>query len=116
MDMWRILPVSPLLPKLDAPLEFDATSRELAEPQKLLPYLLQPEVSNLPSDIITVYVQAMIKIFGFWASELGQRWNDDELPDLRRTVISIQNRVGEFASCQDIEVQERVRSFCAVYY
>lgn len=109
MDLWRILPVS-LLPKSDAPLKFDAASRELAEPQKLLPYLLQLEVNNLPPDIVSMYVQSMTKIFGFWASELGQRWNDDELPELKRTVMSIQDRVGEFAVCQDIEVQERVRS------
>jgi AP-3 complex subunit delta len=89
-------------------------SRELAEPQKILPYLLQPEVSNLPPDIIAVYVQAITKIFGFWASELGQRWNDDELPDLKRVIMSVQNRVGEFTSCQDIELQERVRSFYAI--
>ena len=89
--------------------------RELAEPQKILPYLLQPEVSNLPPDIIAVYVQAITKIFGFWASELGQRWNDDELPDLKRVIMSVQNRVGEFTSCQDIELQERVRSFCTIY-
>ena len=61
-----------------------------------------------------MYVQATTKIFGFWASELGQRWSDDELPGLKRVVMSIQNRVGEFASCLDIEVQERVRSLCAV--
>lgn len=102
---------SQLLAKSDVPLEFDATYRELAEPQKLIPYLLQPEINNLPPDIIAVYVQAMTKIFGFWASELGQRWNDDELPDLKQTIVSIQNRVSEFASCQDIEVQERVRGF-----
>ncbi|KAF8807917.1 Ap3d1 protein [Phlegmacium glaucopus] len=81
--------------------------QELAEPQKLLPYLLRPEVNNLPPDIIAMYIQALTKIFGFWASELGQRWSDDELPELKRTVMLIQNRVGEFASCQDIEVQER---------
>lgn len=81
--------------------------QELAEPQKLIPYLLQQEVTNLPPDIIAVYIQAMTKIFGFWASELGQRWNDDELPELKRIVVSTQNRVSEFASCQYIEVQER---------
>lgn len=113
MDLWGILPVS-LLPKPDAPITCDAISRELAEPQKLLPYLLQPEVSNLPPDIIAVYVQATTKIFGYWTSELGQRWNDDELPGLKRAIMSIQNRVGEFASFLDIEVQERVRSLCSV--
>lgn len=61
-----------------------------------------------------MYVQATTKIFGFWASELGQRWSDDELPGLKRAIMSIQNRVGDFASCLDIEVQERVRSLCAV--
>jgi len=81
--------------------------QELAEPQKLLPYLLQQEVCNFPPDIIAVYVQATTKIFGFWASELGQRWNDDELPELKRTIMLIQNRLSELASCQDIEVQER---------
>ena len=114
MDLWRILPVSLLL-NPETPFKFDPTFRELAEPQKLLPYLLQQEVCNLPSDIIAVYVQATTKIFGFWASELGQRWNDDELPELKRIIMLIQNRLGELARCQDIDVQERVRSFSVVY-
>ena len=62
-----------------------------------------------------MYIQALTKIFGFWASELGQRWNDDELPNLKGVIMSIRNRMSELAGCQDIEVQERVRNFCAVY-
>ncbi|KAF9566934.1 Ap3d1 protein [Agrocybe pediades] len=80
---------------------------ELAEPQKLLPYLLQPEITNLAPEIIAVYIQAAIKVFGFWASELAQQWDDDNLPEVKQVVESVLSRVKELAGSQHIEVQER---------
>ncbi|KAH9486426.1 AP-3 complex subunit delta-1 [Psilocybe cubensis] len=80
---------------------------ELSEPEKLLPYLLQPEIDNLSSDIIAVYIQAATKIFGMWASELAQEWEDDSLPEVKQVVESILNRTREFSGSQYIEVQER---------
>lgn len=83
--------------------------RELAEPQKLLNYLLQPSISRLHSDTIAVYIQAATKVFGFWSSELAQRWDDDDLPRVKETVDFVIDRLGEFVTSPDIEVQERVR-------
>ncbi|KAJ3555164.1 hypothetical protein NM688_g2725 [Phlebia brevispora] len=80
---------------------------ELAEPQKLLTYLLQPKVLSLSSDIIAVYLQAAIKVFGSWTAELADRWDDDDLPKVRNTVDTVVERASEFASNSDIEVQER---------
>lgn len=80
----------------------------MSEPQKLLPYLLQPSVNDLPADTIAVYVQAITKVFGLWAAELAQNWDDDSLPEVRQLVDSILSRVRELAGSRFIEVQERV--------
>lgn len=88
---------------------------ELADPQKLLMYLLQPSVANLPSDIIAVYIHAATKIFGYWASDLAERWDDDRLPDVKEIVNMVVEQVSVFTSSPYIEVQERVgvpSSFC----
>lgn len=82
--------------------------QELQEPQKVIPFLLQQEVSNLSPDVIAVYIQATVKIFGYWSSELAQRWDDDHLPEARRLVEIILIRMKEFAKNVHVEVQERV--------
>lgn len=80
---------------------------ELLEPQKLLPYLLQPEVSNLQPDTVAVYVQAVVKIFGTWAADLAQEWDEDRLPELQQTVQLILSRMEQLVSSPFVEVQER---------
>ncbi|KAK0209103.1 adaptin N terminal region-domain-containing protein [Desarmillaria ectypa] len=80
---------------------------ELAEPQKLLPYLLQPDISRLSPDIIAVYIQAATKIFGFWATEVAQRWTEDDLSEVKDLVATFISRGSEFVSSPHIEVQER---------
>ncbi|KAF8956094.1 adaptin N terminal region-domain-containing protein [Flammula alnicola] len=71
-------------------------------------YCLQVYIINdLAPDIIAVYIQAAVKIFGFWASESAQRWDDDDLPEVKQVVASILSRMRELASSQHIEVQER---------
>ena len=86
-------------------------NRELGEPQKLLTYLLQQRVLTLPPDIISVYLQSAIKVFGSWSAELAGRWDDDDLTKVRQTVDTVVERVSDFASNPDIEVQERVRQY-----
>jgi len=83
--------------------------RELSEPQKLLHHLLQPEVNNLTPDIISVYIHSATKAFGFWASELAQKWDDEDLSQVKQVVDQIITRMREFATSEHIEVQERVR-------
>lgn len=82
---------------------------ELAEPQKLLAYTLQPSIVTLTPDIIAVYLQAAMKVFGSWAAELADRWDDDDLSKVKNVVDMVLGRVGDFATNPDIEVQERVR-------
>lgn len=82
---------------------------ELAEPQKLLDPLLRPEVLKLAPEIIAVYLQAAIKVFGAWSADLADQWNDEELPKVKGVVDTMVERVAEFAANPDIEVQERVR-------
>ncbi|KAF7337542.1 AP-3 complex subunit delta [Mycena sanguinolenta] len=80
---------------------------ELSEPQKLLPYLLQAEIATLQPDIIAVYIQAASKIFGHWTAQVAERWDDDDLPEVKSMVDLILGRVREFVSNSDVEVQER---------
>lgn len=81
---------------------------ELVDPQKLLPLILLPEISNLSPDIIAVYIQAATKVFGFWATEVAQRWTDDDLHEVKSVVQLVIERVSPFVSSPHIEVQERV--------
>lgn len=80
---------------------------ELTEPQKLLAYLLQPSIANLAPDIIAVYIHTATKVFGYWAAEIAQRWDDDLLPDVTSVVDMVIERVSDFISSPHIEVQER---------
>ncbi|KAI0828832.1 Ap3d1 protein [Trametes gibbosa] len=80
---------------------------ELAEPQKLLSHLLQPGITTLPSDIVAVYLQASLKVFGSWAAELAERWDNDDLPRVQGAVSDVLERLPSFAAHPDIEVQER---------
>uniref|UniRef100_A0A0W0GBD1 AP-3 complex subunit delta n=1 Tax=Moniliophthora roreri TaxID=221103 RepID=A0A0W0GBD1_MONRR len=80
---------------------------ELTDPQKLIPLLLREEISSLDPEIIVVYIQAAVKIFGFWAAEIAQRWSEEDLQEVKDIVGMIASRVGEFVSSPHIEVQER---------
>jgi AP-3 complex subunit delta-1 len=82
-------------------------SREIAEPQKLLSYLLQPNVSLLASETIGAYLQAAIKLFGTWSMELSQDWDSEKIQDARETVDTLISRLKDFTSHSEIEVQER---------
>lgn len=81
---------------------------ELAEPEKLLPYLLQPQILNLTPDIMSVYIQAATKIFGSWAADIAQRWENDHVAEVRKVVQSVTIRLEDLISSPHIEVQERV--------
>lgn len=107
MDMRGILQASLSLLQLIYLLIIPCRS-ELAEPQKLLAYIMQPEISRLSSETIAVYIQAATKIFGFWATELAERWNDEDLPEVKGVVDLIVSRVTELVRSPHIEVQERV--------
>ncbi|KAF5356245.1 hypothetical protein D9756_003712 [Leucocoprinus leucothites] len=86
--------------------------QELAEPERLLPYLLQAEITRLPQDSISIYIQAAIKIFGFWASELAQHWDEDELPKIQIAVESIMERMNVLVSSPYIEAAN-IRQLCS---
>ncbi|KAI0059437.1 Adaptor protein complex AP-3 delta subunit, partial [Artomyces pyxidatus] len=81
--------------------------REIAEPQKLLPFLLQDNISILSPETIGIYLQAAMKLFGTWASQLSQEWEEDDLPRVKDVVDTIRTRMSDFASSPEIEVQER---------
>ncbi|KAL1728262.1 adaptin N terminal region-domain-containing protein [Schizophyllum commune] len=80
---------------------------EMMDPQKLIPYFLQPEITLLPPDIMAMYIQAAVKIFGFWAAELAANWDNDDLAELQSTVDTIITRATDLASSPHVEVQER---------
>lgn len=84
-------------------------SSELAEPQKLLSHLIQPRIFILGSDIIAVYLQAAMKVFGTWTADLAGRWDDNDLPKVKNSVEMVLERTADLAAHADFEVQERVR-------
>lgn len=55
-----------------------------------------------------MYIEAAIKIFGCWTSDLAQRWDDDDLPEVKQVAQSMSTRLRDLAGSQHIEVQERV--------
>jgi AP-3 complex subunit delta-1 len=88
---------------------------EIAEPQKLLPHLLQPNVSLLSSETIGIYIQAAVKLFGAWSMELSQNWDNGKIQDIREVVDMLISRLKNFTSHPDAEVQERVRRIGAFF-
>lgn len=56
-----------------------------------------------------MYIQAATKVFGHWAAEIAQRWEDDDLQEVKGLVEFIMTRVSDFIGSPHIEVQERVR-------
>ncbi|KAI0691983.1 Adaptor protein complex AP-3 delta subunit [Cytidiella melzeri] len=88
---------------------------ELAEPHKLLNYLLQLRVLNLSPEIIAVYLQAALKVFGSWSAELAGQWDDEDLPKVKTTVGTVLERIDDFASNSDLEVQERAANILGLF-
>ncbi|TBU29793.1 Adaptor protein complex AP-3 delta subunit [Dichomitus squalens] len=88
---------------------------ELAEPHKLLSSLLQPRILSLPSDIVAVYLHAAMKVFGSWATELADRWDDDDLPRVRGVVDDVVGRLSSIVTHTDIEVQERAAELLQLF-
>ncbi|EPS94094.1 hypothetical protein FOMPIDRAFT_93373 [Fomitopsis schrenkii] len=87
---------------------------ELAEPQKLLPHLLQPGLVALDPDIVAVYLQAATKVFGYWAAEQAGTFELDDLPRIRDAVDVALERAGTFATSPNIEAAEMVNLFTFV--
>ncbi|KAI0031249.1 adaptin N terminal region-domain-containing protein [Vararia minispora EC-137] len=80
---------------------------ELAEPRKLIPFLIKQSVLDLAPETIAVYLQAVLKVFGVWTAELSQNWDDDSLPKVKEIVEEVIEALQTFVSSPDIEVQER---------
>lgn len=89
-------------------------NREIAEPQKLLPHLLKPNVALLASETIAAYIQAAVKLFGSWSMELSQNWDNGRIQDVREIVDTLILGLESFASHSEVEVQERVCPIDAV--
>ncbi|KAI0348238.1 Ap3d1 protein [Trametopsis cervina] len=88
---------------------------ELAEPHKLLSYLLQPKALTLPSDIVAVYLQSALKVFGAWSAELADQWDDDNLSKVNEAVGTVLERIGDFSTNNDLEVQERAANILGLF-
>ncbi|PIL31329.1 hypothetical protein GSI_06027 [Ganoderma sinense ZZ0214-1] len=88
---------------------------ELAEPHKLLSYLLQPRILSLAPDVVAVYLHAAMKVFGSWTAELAGRWDDDDLLRVRGAVDDAVERFSSFVSHADIDVQERAAELLQLF-
>jgi len=74
----------------------------------LLPVLLQQGISKLHPETVAVCVHAATKVFAFWAVEIAKRWDNDDLLKVKQQVDYIVERLQEFTTDPNIEVQERV--------
>ncbi|KDQ63013.1 hypothetical protein JAAARDRAFT_75593 [Jaapia argillacea MUCL 33604] len=88
---------------------------EFSDAPRILESLLRPDISSLKDETIAVYLHAATKVFGYWAAELAQRWDDAALPDVKQTVDMVISRATEFASSPDMEVQERAANMLGLF-
>ena len=63
-----------------------------------MPTLLSSDVSELSSETAAVYIQAAAKVFGTWAASLTDRWDEDDLPELKKVVNSAIDSLRTFSS------------------
>jgi AP-3 complex subunit delta len=91
-------------------------TREIAEPQKLLPHLLHPNVSLLAPETVGAYIQAAVKLFGAWSMELSQDWDSGKTQGVQEVVDTLISRLKNFTSHSEIEVQERVRRMDVFFF
>lgn len=85
--------------------------RELEDPPQVISYLLRDSVLRLPHSTTAIFIQAVLKVFGVWAVDLATRWNNDFLPEVRKTVEHVLSALQAYVKHDNTEIQERVRSF-----
>lgn len=83
----------------------------LPEPRRSFGRLFQPSLQRLSSDIIVSYLQAGLKVFSYWASNLAQGWSSGMIDDFSSAVASLLIEIEPFTLHSDVEVRERVRPF-----
>ncbi|KAH8101043.1 Adaptor protein complex AP-3 delta subunit [Phellopilus nigrolimitatus] len=88
---------------------------ELSDVRKVLPSLLSADTEQLAPDIVAVYIHSAAKVFGIWAVELANHWDEDDLPEVKASVESIVSGLQEFASSPDFEVQERAANILQLF-
>ncbi|QRW08936.1 AP-3 complex subunit delta-1 [Ceratobasidium sp. AG-Ba] len=77
---------------------------ELESPLKTLLDLLQPAALALPGPLC---VQSALKVFGFWASDRAEKWDESAGAEVLREVDRTSEGLKAFAANGDPEVQER---------
>ncbi|CAE6442234.1 unnamed protein product [Rhizoctonia solani] len=77
---------------------------ELDSPLTSLLDLLQPAALSLPGALC---IQSALKVFGFWAADRAERWDDTTGADVLREVERTSESLRAFAKMADPEVQER---------
>ncbi|KAG9083251.1 AP-3 complex subunit delta [Ceratobasidium sp. 370] len=77
---------------------------ELESPLKTLLDLLQPSALALPGPVC---VQSAVKVFGFWASDRAEKWDESAGAEVLREVERTSDGLQGFATGGDPEVQER---------
>ncbi|KAH7338571.1 adaptin N terminal region-domain-containing protein [Rhizoctonia solani] len=78
---------------------------ELDSPLTTLLDLLQPAALSLPG---AHCIQSALKVFGFWAADRAERWDDTTGAEVLREVERTSESLRAFTKMADPEVQERV--------
>ena len=76
--------------------------------------LLRPKVEELPASVLSMYIMAATKGFGYWSSELASTWDDaQDIEGLQSSVDRVIGSISNLVDHSDIEVQERVSLRCS---
>ncbi|KAG8731505.1 AP-3 complex subunit delta [Ceratobasidium sp. 423] len=77
---------------------------DLDSPLTTLLDLLQPAALSLPGALC---IQSALKVFGYWAADRAERWDEAAVAEVLREVERTSESLQAFAKVADPEVQER---------
>ncbi|KAF7720863.1 AP-3 complex subunit delta-1 [Apophysomyces ossiformis] len=77
--------------------------------------LLTPLVVKMPVKVQAVYVHNIMKIYGFWVTELIDQWNPELQGEFIKVTQVMREKMDMFAGSTDLEVQERAYNAMAIF-
>ncbi|CAE6495108.1 unnamed protein product [Rhizoctonia solani] len=85
---------------------------ELDSPLTTLLDLLQPAALSLPGALC---VQSALKVFGYWAADRAERWDEAAVAEVLREVERTSENLRAFAKVADPEVRERAANALQIF-
>ncbi|KAG0187198.1 AP-3 complex subunit delta-1 [Apophysomyces sp. BC1034] len=77
--------------------------------------LLTPLVTKMPVKVQATYVHNIMKIYGFWVTDLIDQWNPELQGEFIKVTHVMREKMDMFAGSSDLEVQERAYNAMAIF-